>query len=84
MPKVEQIVCDRCGTVKQESNNWWFVSHWQLAILIEPLTADTDKLTPAFPDPKQLYICGEACVAGALSGFMAGVHQKSGSANQET
>ncbi|HKN86973.1 MAG TPA: hypothetical protein VJV04_08955 [Nitrospiraceae bacterium] len=71
MPMISQIICDRCGTVKKETNHWY-----TLVITDEGAFIRTMALTrPGFAEigsaqPMQ-YLCGRLCAIEALDQWMA-------------
>jgi len=75
MPKVEQVICDRCPAVKGEGNRWWIALVWPGCIQIIPY-GDVDLPSCDRPDcdPKVRvsYLCGRACVIAAVSEFLGG------------
>jgi len=72
MPMISQIICDRCRTVKKETNHWY-----TLVITDEGAFIRTMALTrPGFSEetgsvqPMQ-YLCGRLCAIEALDQWMA-------------
>lgn len=71
MPMISQIICDRCGTVKKQTNHWY-----TLIVMEEGAFIRTMALTPpgfsagGATQPVQ-YLCGRLCAIEALDQWMA-------------